>query len=100
MQRGSSVTAPGNVTGRYVGQRNGVVWVAWQPGDFAPMCAALDGGEMAVADLDSPDLHALPATTQEAFDAAIAESLRTGDKVVAAFGRIAPHSRRRAAVRK
>lgn len=98
VHRGDIITTFGNVTGRYVGQRNGVEWVAWEAGDYAPMCAALDGGEM--ADIDAPDLHALPLATRETFAAAVSESLRTGEKVIAAVGRILPHSRRRVGVRK
>lgn len=51
--------------------------------------------EMAVADLDAPDLVDLPATTQATFTAAVRHAVERGEKVVAAFGRIAPHSRRR-----
>lgn len=42
------------------------------------------------------DLHALPPATAETFAAAVAQSVATGEKVVAAIGRIAPHTRRRA----
>jgi len=48
--------------------------------------------EMSVADLDAP---ALPATTAEAFAKAVSEAQQRGTKVVAAVGRILPHSRKR-----
>lgn len=47
------------------------------------------------ADLDAPTLPDLPPETQATFTAAVRHAVERGEKVVAAFGRIAPHSRRR-----
>jgi hypothetical protein len=47
------------------------------------------------ADLDAPDLPTLPTTTAEAFAKAVSEAQQRGTKVVAAVGRILPHSRKR-----
>jgi hypothetical protein len=92
MNRGQHVTGPGSITGLYVGERNGVDWIAWEPGSYAPMCAAFDGAEMQCADLDAPEIHTLPA---ESFARAVRHAVERGEKVLASFGRIAPHSRRR-----
>jgi len=48
------------------------------------------------ADIDAPDLNVLPPETAANFAAAVKRSLATGERVVAAVGRILPHSRRRA----
>ena len=41
MKRGDIVARGGNA-GLYVGTREGLVWIAWEPEAFARMCAAFD----------------------------------------------------------
>ncbi len=43
MSRGDTFTAPGGARGRYVGTTaGGILWIAYEAGTFATMCAAFD----------------------------------------------------------
>ena len=42
MTRGDLYTAPSGAVGRFVGEHNGLLWVAYPGDDFAVMCAAFD----------------------------------------------------------
>jgi len=43
-KRGEQVTVAGGPTGIYVGERNGLVWICYEPEHFTAMCAAFDRG--------------------------------------------------------
>jgi len=42
MTRGDLYTAPSGAVGRFVGEHNGLLWVAYPGDDFAAACARFD----------------------------------------------------------